>query len=62
MFTLIKKFVFLGFLFISGVLIGGIYTPEIIVQSRSMNEQDKDSPPVIKKNIRTKPAKKVRIV
>ncbi len=56
MFDSIKSFVFLSSLFISGVMLGVIYTPELVVQAKSMMIIDSEKP-VMNKKIKVKQKK-----
>ena len=61
MFERIFRVVFLSIVFISGVLIGGIYTPEIAAYSKSVdNDKNVDKQEV--KPLRKKRQKKQRVV
>ena len=61
MFGRIIRLLFLSFLFISGVLIGGIYTPEITAYSNAVdNDTNVDKQEV--KPLRKKRQKKQRVV
>jgi len=61
MFGRIIRLLFLSFVFISGVLIGGIYTPEITTYSNTVdNDTNVDKQEV--KPLRKKRQKKQRVV
>ena len=61
MFGRIIRLLFLSFVFISGVLIGGIYTPEITAYSNAVdNDTNVDKQEV--KPLRKKRQKKQRVV
>ena len=61
MLTKIFRFIFLSVVFVSGVLIGGIYTPEITSYTEAEREQGKELREGIKPTKR-KPAKRQRVV
>ena len=66
MFDSIKSFVFLSFIFISGVLLGVIYTPELVVQAKKMMNENSEKPVMNKKikvkKIKVKQRKTIRLV
>ena len=56
MFDSIKSFVFFGSVFISGVMLGVIYTPELVVQAKNMVNENSEKP-VMNKKIKVKQKK-----
>ena len=61
MITKFFRLLFLSVIFVCGVLIGGIYTPEISTFSKAENQQKKDKSHGVKPTKR-KQAKKQRVV
>lgn len=57
----ITRFIFISVIFVSGVLIGGIYTPEITSYNKAEGEQNKVDKHGIKP-LKKKPSKSVRVV
>lgn len=55
----ITRFIFLSLVFVSGVLIGGIYTPEITSYSKAEGEQDKQQEGI--RPLKKKPSTSKRI-
>jgi hypothetical protein len=60
MITKLSRYFFLCVVFVSGALIGGVYTPEISIFTEAENHQNKEKSHGIKPTKR-KPARKQRL-